>query len=71
MHLRPGVDAMVVDGAQALADATLRVYGDPVLWQALADNGQDSVRRHFSFDAARAALRETFGPAPGTACASC
>ena len=63
MHLRPGVDVLVADDPGAFADATAKLYRDPVSWQSIAENGRDSVRRHFSFDAARVALRQTFTPA--------
>jgi len=43
--------------ASAFADAVVRVYGDANLWNALSARGLDNVREHFSFDAARAALR--------------
>lgn len=57
MHLRPGEDVLVADSPEAFADAIVRLYGDPALWQRLSDNGIENVRRHFSFDAARDALR--------------
>lgn len=57
MHLRDGVDVLVADDAQAFADAVLRLYDDAALWQALAGNALINVEQHFSFDAARRALR--------------
>lgn len=62
MHLRPGIDVVVADDAEAFAAATAQLYQDAACWQAIADNGCENVRRHFSFDAARAALRRTFAP---------
>ncbi|TBR11938.1 MAG: glycosyltransferase [Lysobacter sp.] len=53
MHLTDGVDVLVADDAQAFADAVVRAYTDAGLWERLAGNGLDSVRRHFSPDAAR------------------
>ena len=34
-----------------------RAYTDGALWQRLASNGLENIERHFSFDAARRALR--------------
>ena len=65
MHVRDGVHAMVASDAGSLAAAVVRVYGDPVLWERLAANGLENVRRHFSFEAARAALRRTFAAEAG------
>ena len=57
MHVRPGIDVMVADTPADFAAAIERAYADPLLWQTLSDNGLNNVREHFSFDAARAALR--------------
>ena len=57
MHFRAGVDVMVADTPAEFAAAIRRVYDDPGLWQTLSENGLANVREHFSFDAARAALR--------------
>ncbi|MDR3388638.1 MAG: glycosyltransferase [Rudaea sp.] len=56
MHVQAGEDVMVADSAVDFAEAILRAYGDAALWTKLSDNGLANVRRHFSFDAARAAL---------------
>ena len=64
MHLRDGRDVLLADDADAYAAAVAAVYRDPALWAALSAAGLDNVRRHFSFDAARAALAATFGDAP-------
>ena len=61
MHLRDGVDVLVGADTQAFADAVLRLYDDRVLWDALAHHGIENVERHFSFDAAREALRRVLG----------
>jgi GT2 family glycosyltransferase len=61
MHLHAGEDVLVADDAQAFADAVLRLYDDPTLWAALSRNGLANVERHFSFDAARRALRRVLG----------
>ena len=57
MHLRDGEDVLVADSPEAFADAVLRLYDDEALWSRLAANGLDNVRRHFSADAAREAVR--------------
>jgi GT2 family glycosyltransferase len=61
MHLRDGEDVLVGADAQAFADAILRLYDDEVLWNTLARHGIENVERHFSFDAAREALRRVLG----------
>lgn len=60
MHLRDGQDVLVADGAQAFADAVLRLYDDAALWQCLSGNGLDNISRHFSMDAARQTVRRVF-----------
>ena len=57
MHVRDGVDLLVADSPAEFADAVVRGYTDAELWGALSDNGFANVREHFSFDAAREALR--------------
>ncbi|AXK71076.1 glycosyltransferase [Lysobacter sp. TY2-98] len=57
MHLRDGEDVLVADTPQAFADAVLRAYEDEALWNRLSTNGLENVRRHFSADAARDAVR--------------
>lgn len=57
MHLVDGVDVLVADGADAFADAVVRLHTDAALWQSIADAGLRSVQRHFSMDVARAVLR--------------
>ena len=56
MHVRVGEDVLVADTPEDFAAAILRAYNDAALWTKLSDNGLENVRRHFSFDAARAAL---------------
>ncbi|HZW17316.1 MAG TPA: glycosyltransferase [Luteimonas sp.] len=65
MHLRDGHDVLVADDAEAFADAVVRLYEDPVLWNRLAANGLDNVARHFSLDAARDTVRRVFFDAKG------
>lgn len=57
MHLDDGGDVLVADTPAEFAAAVARLYDDAALWQRLADHGLDNVRRHFSFDAARATVR--------------
>jgi GT2 family glycosyltransferase/glycosyltransferase involved in cell wall biosynthesis len=57
MHARDGEDLLVADAPEDFAAAIVRAYGDAALWKKLSDNGLTNVREHFSFDAARAALR--------------
>ncbi|HEX5122261.1 MAG TPA: glycosyltransferase, partial [Rhodanobacteraceae bacterium] len=57
MHVEAGADVMVATDAATFADAVVRVYDDANLWSTLSARGLDNVRRHFSFDAAREALR--------------
>lgn len=60
MHLVDGQDVLVADDAEGFADAVVRAYGDPVLWERLAAGGLDNIARHFSADAARDVLRRVF-----------
>jgi glycosyltransferase involved in cell wall biosynthesis len=57
MYLEDGVDALIQDEAGAMATAIDRAYHDEALWLRLSDAALDSVRRHFSVDRAREALR--------------
>lgn len=60
MHLRDGHDVLVAEGEAAFAEAVVRLHQDPLLWETLAANGLENVRRHFSADAARGAVRQVF-----------
>ena len=64
MHARNGVDLLVADGPAEFAEAVVRGYGDARLWQTLSDNGLANVRVHFSFEAAREALRRVLEGVP-------
>lgn len=57
MHVRAGEDVLVADEAAAFAANVVRLYRDEALWNRLSANGLANVERHFSFDAAREALR--------------
>ncbi|MGH8173298.1 MAG: glycosyltransferase [Rhodanobacteraceae bacterium] len=57
MHVESGADVLIADDANALADAVIRLYADEALWDRLSANGLENVARHFSFDAARAAVQ--------------
>lgn len=60
MHLRAGHDVLVADDAAGFADAVVRLYQDPVLWQQLAAAGLTNVAEHFSLDAASATVQRVF-----------
>lgn len=61
MHLTHEINAMIADDADGLAKAILDICADPALWARLSDNGLDNIRRHFSVEHARAALRNALG----------
>jgi GT2 family glycosyltransferase len=56
MHVADGEDILVAESPADFAAAILRAYNDAALWKKLSDNSIANVRKHFSFDAARAAL---------------
>ncbi|MBO9664715.1 glycosyltransferase [Dokdonella sp.] len=58
MYVRAGEDVLVADEAAAFAADVVRLYRDPALWKRLSANGLANVERHFSFSAAREALRQ-------------
>ncbi|MGE5169033.1 MAG: glycosyltransferase [Rudaea sp.] len=60
MHLVDGRDVLVADDPEAFAAAVARVYEDRALWERLSAGGRENVARHFSRDAARAALEALF-----------
>jgi len=57
MRLQDGENILVADDAEAFAAAVLRLYDDESLWTHLSDRSLDNIRQHFSFEAARKALR--------------
>jgi GT2 family glycosyltransferase/glycosyltransferase involved in cell wall biosynthesis len=60
MHAQAGRDVLVAADAEGFAREVVRAYTDESLWRMLSDNGIENVRRHFSFEAARAAVRRLF-----------
>jgi GT2 family glycosyltransferase/glycosyltransferase involved in cell wall biosynthesis len=57
MHVVDGNDVLVAEAAPAVADAVVRTYSDETVWNRLSAGGLANVQRHFSFDAARTAVR--------------
>ena len=57
MHVATGTDVLVADEAAAFAAEVVRLYRDEALWATLSAHGLANVERHFSFAAARAAVR--------------
>lgn len=47
MALRPGVDIVVADDAQGLADAVASVYSDADRWRSLSENGARAIEEQF------------------------
>ena len=64
MFLADGKEILVADDPRAFAEAIARLYRDEALWNRLSAAGLANVRRHFSPEAARRALEETFALAP-------
>jgi len=63
MYLEPERDVLTADDPEAYAAAVIRLYRDAALWRRLSANGLANVERHFSFDAARQAVRGLFAEA--------
>jgi O-antigen biosynthesis protein len=57
MDMEDGREVLVADDPDAFAEAVVRLYRDDALWQRLSAAGLANVERHFSFEAARAALK--------------
>ena len=66
MHLRPEEDVLVADDPAAFADAIVRLYRDEALWHKLAAGGVENIRRHFSRDVARKAVKQLVTLANGS-----
>lgn len=64
MHLVDGEEILVADDPRAFAEAIARLYRDEALWNRLSAAGLANVRLHFSPEAARRALEETFAMTP-------
>ena len=60
MYAEAGRDVLVAEDAAGLAAEIVRAYNDEALWTSLSDHGLENVRRHFSFEAARTAVRRLF-----------
>jgi glycosyltransferase involved in cell wall biosynthesis len=58
MGLEDGTSAMIAPDARAFADAVVRLYRDPELWQKLSDNGHAHVRAHFSPEVVERVINE-------------
>ena len=48
MYLTDGRDVLIGDDAQSFADAVVRAYTDPELWQLLSEGGRRVVQERFS-----------------------
>jgi len=57
MKLVHGVNAMIADDAEGLADAVVELYNDEDLWKKMVREGFDNIQQLFSFDRAEKALR--------------
>ena len=60
IHARDGFDIRVADSAEAFADAVVSVHEDEALWNRLSHNALATMQEHFSFTAARRAIRRIF-----------
>lgn len=60
MHLRDGLDVLVAGDAADFADAVIRLLEDRHLWETLAHQGRENVRRHFSMESAIPGIQATF-----------
>ncbi len=58
MYLTDGRDVLIGDDAKSFAEAVVRAYTDPELWQRLAQGGRQVVRERFSPDVIRRGLAE-------------
>ena len=61
MHLTAERDVLVGDDPEMFAEAVVRAYRDPALWEKLAAGGRDNVNRHFSREVATVAINELLG----------
>eukprot|EP00887_Chlorella_sp_A99_P006817 scaffold2.g6817.t1 len=73
MHTRDGVDCLMDDSAEGMAEKVVQLYEDCVLWERLAEGGVANMQAHFSADTARPLVLEAFrkvGLGLPTGCAS-
>ena len=61
MFLVDGESVLLADEPAAFAEAVLRLYRDPLLWERLSQGGLAVMERHFGFAAARRALVDLLG----------
>jgi glycosyltransferase involved in cell wall biosynthesis len=60
MMLVDGEHALIADGAQAFANAVVRLYTDRALWDRIREQGRNHIARHFSRDTAKVRLERLF-----------
>jgi glycosyltransferase involved in cell wall biosynthesis len=58
MYLTDGKDVLVADGPSDFCDAVVTLYQNETLWTSISESGLETISRHFSFAAVRAALVE-------------
>jgi GT2 family glycosyltransferase/glycosyltransferase involved in cell wall biosynthesis len=58
MGLADGEQVLVADTPQAFAEAVIRLYRDPAMWERLSQAGFEAVRARFGLEAARRRLEE-------------
>ncbi|HEU5399442.1 MAG TPA: glycosyltransferase, partial [Gammaproteobacteria bacterium] len=63
MYLEDGRDLLIGDTPQDFADAVVRVYTDPMLWQKLSEAGRRVVRERFAPEVIRRGLVEVIASA--------
>ena len=64
MFAEAGRDVLVAQNPADFAAQVIRAYQDEALWLQLSDHGLANVGRHFSFEAARTAIRQLLDAAP-------
>ncbi|WP_232309548.1 glycosyltransferase [Luteibacter yeojuensis] len=64
MHLRHGVDALIVDTPEDMAAAIIRLAHDETTWNALSEAGMENVRVYFSMENAGRNLRLALDQSP-------
>lgn len=63
MYLEDGRDLLIGDTPRDFADAVVRLYTDPVLWQQLSEAGRRVVRERFAPEVIRRGLAEVIDSA--------